>query len=126
MANDDEPGKAPPLMGRANRQWLAFSFDSKDGTIEGVADKFQRARLRARIRFQNRAEEFWRRELCFDNGSPDGSVERLPPENRDAVLLEIHHDFADVQAECLELLKRPALLAGEVDELELLNPFKES
>ena len=119
----DEIGKAPPLMGGLNLKYLATCFGSKTGTIKGITSKFDRARLRARIRFQNRYVAQWRRELLFSYGSPDGSLERVLPENREAALLAVHHSHADVQAECRELLKRPALLRGTMDDF--LDPFKE-
>ncbi|MEH2504976.1 hypothetical protein V1290_003787 [Bradyrhizobium sp. AZCC 1578] len=121
---DESSGKTAPLIGGWRLKYLATSFGSKDGTVKGVANKFDRARLRARIRFEKRWAAQWTRELCFYRGSPDGSWANVSPENRDAALLEDHHALAELEAYHREAMKRPALLRGTA--YKFLEPFPEA
>jgi hypothetical protein len=117
----EEIGKPPPLIGSWRIKYLAACFNSTDGTVKGVANKFDRQRLRALIRFEKRFTAQWDREHYFAHGSPDGSLDNLPPESRDAALLEAHHGFADLQAFHRDAMRRPALLRGTA--YEFLKPF---
>ncbi|UPJ50244.1 hypothetical protein IVB30_02070 [Bradyrhizobium sp. 200] len=102
---------------------LAMSFGSTDGTIEGVANRFDRARLQARIRFEEREAENRRREILFDSGSPDGSFERLPAAKREAALLKARRAHADMHAASRDAMRHPALLRSRM--ATFLNPFAE-
>lgn len=117
----DERSKPPPLTGKANRQWLATCFGSVDGTLRGIKDRFDRQRCEARIAYQERGVAQWRRDVCFENGSPDGTYERLPPEKYEAAMLQIQRNFDGVQAACRDDLDRPALLRAKMDDL--LDPW---
>lgn len=116
-----ERTKPPPLLGKLNRQWLATAFGSTDGTLRGIKDRFDRKRCEARIRFQERFVAQWRRGICIDHGSADGSCGKIPQANYEAAMLQIHHTFEDVQTQCRDGLKRPALLRER--KAELLDPF---
>lgn len=109
--------KTPPLMGKENRKYIAHVFGSHNGTVRAIANKFDRQRAQARIRYQERGEANWRRELFASYGSADGALEGVPADRRDDALTALHHSFADVQAECRDLNKRPALLTRDRAEL---------
>jgi hypothetical protein len=87
--------KPQPLLGSQRIKYLAACFNSTDGTVKGVKNKFDRERLRARIRFEQREVANWYREHYFKHGSPDGSLAKLPKANRDAAMMEAHLGFAD-------------------------------
>ncbi|UPJ49900.1 hypothetical protein IVB30_00205 [Bradyrhizobium sp. 200] len=119
----ESSGKPPPLVGSWRIRYLAACFNSTDGTVKGVANKFDRARLRARIRFEKRMAGHWYRRHYFAHGSPDGSFANLPPESRDAALLKAHHGLADLESYHREAMKRPMLLRGDMHSF--LHPFRE-
>lgn len=113
----------PPLVASSRIRMLALSFGSTDGSIEGVADKFDRARLQARIRYEEREAENRRREILFDSGSPDGSFERLPASKREAAILKERRVHADMHAASRDAMRHPAILRSKM--ATFLNPFDE-
>lgn len=118
-----ETSKPPPLVGASRIKMLAIAFGSTDQTIDGVADQFDRARLRARIRYEERqAANRWR-EIWFDAGSPNGSFEAIPASKRKAALAEVRRAHADLHAANKDAMRHPALLRSKM--AALLKPFEE-
>jgi hypothetical protein len=102
---------------------LAVAFGSKDGKASGISNCFDRARLQARIQYEERKAQIRRREHLFDSGSPDGSFERLPAKHRDAAFAAARRVHADMYAASKGAMMHPAALRAEM--ASLLKPFDE-
>jgi hypothetical protein len=112
----------PPLIGKQTKRFLATVFGSTDGTFDGIADKFDRARCEARAAFEERYMKLVYAELCRNNGSPDGTLAGIKsPATREKVAMAAHHARADNEAAFRKMLMAPAAIP--VDAHDFSDPF---
>lgn len=91
----------PVLLGSQRKKYLARCFGSTDGTPQGIANKFDRQRLRARYRYERAYGALWQADaLRFCETAQD----------KEAATLAAHHSRATNEAWHRKALGRPALL----------------
>ncbi|MCK1284058.1 hypothetical protein IVB41_08915 [Bradyrhizobium sp. 44] len=113
MTAETNFAKAP---GKQRRMYLARCFGSTDGTVRGVADKWDRKRLLARYTMEAGYSALWESdELRFCETAAD----------LEAAKTRSHHSLCVLEAWHRKALKRSALLhAGEMKSF--LEPFGEN
>lgn len=103
----------PVLLGSQRKKYLARCFGSTDGTPEGIADEFDRQRLRARYRYEEAYAVLWQADaLRFCESAAD----------KEAAVIDAHHSQAKTEAFHRKALKRPALLHAGLMEC-FTQPF---
>lgn len=96
-----EAAEWPALLGAQRRKYLARCFGSVDGSVAGVANPFDRRRLKARCRYEEQYAALWQADaLRFCETAAD----------KDAAIVAAHHSQASTEAWHRKALKRPALL----------------
>ncbi|WLA65671.1 hypothetical protein [Bradyrhizobium diazoefficiens] len=96
-----ESAEWPALLGSQRKQYLARCFGSVDGSVAGVANPFDRRRLKARYRYEEQYAALWQADaLRFCETAAD----------KEAAILAAHHSQAETEAWHRKALKRPASL----------------
>ncbi|MEY9220672.1 hypothetical protein [Bradyrhizobium ottawaense] len=110
-----DESKWPPLIGKQRIRYLCYRFGSVDGTLDGIANPFDRRRCEARIEYERDYARLWQNEATRDCESAS---------DLEGAQLKAHHSIAELEAFHRQALKRPALLRSAGFRM-FLEPFSE-
>jgi len=117
--------KLPPPVSAARRKVVCYMFGSVDGTVNRIADEFDRTRCVARLNFEAARATLWVERTFRNYHSPDDTLAGIPTAAaRKRALTFVTNGAAETDAFCIEALKYPALIRAR-GASELLQPFDE-